>query len=64
MRAVFYPVVPKRVPGVASVIDVWALKCDHGLVTSEDVLDAFPPQQILNRLVADRMQLPAGRRTS
>lgn len=60
MRAVFYPVIPKHMPGVASVIDLWALKCDHGLVTSDDVHEAFSPELILNRLVADRMQLPAG----
>lgn len=58
MRAVFLPLVPERKRGQTVVIDLWALRCEHGEVTTDEVLRHFTPDQVLNRLVADRMSLP------
>jgi hypothetical protein len=58
-RAMTYAITaPTGMPGRSEVTG-WGLRCEHGVTTTDDVERAFTPGQILNRLVAARMELPA-----
>lgn len=50
--ALFYPI------GKGDITE-WGLRCAHGTTTTQDVAGAFRSDQILNRLVAARIELPA-----